>query len=411
MSRFLAYLTILLFTIPICASLLISCANSNYGSIIEKTHAGSLWVLDGTLSKDHQTVVAGNQDGVHSVFSLTTGKLICDLEKTDNDRFLRCSLSPDGNILAAIVYTEDRNSEGRLESSEDELRLYSTETGKILKVIANGHLEHGTVEFSANGDIFGHCQPSLIKLWSSRNGRLLRVIEPKMMKDSDHERALFKISPDGKYVVYHTEKRVDLWSVESGKNIFTIIEKGSSVVAIAFSPDSKTIAFGHKDESICLNSTSSGELIRVINPKTDSSRYPSLFFNLEFSPDGKILAAGEDGGKGAIKLWSVESGELLKDNMFHTQTDPGYSCGVTSLSFSPDGKSLVSFSCGEMKEWNIEKINTSTPVNNQKIESVPAQTDNTISSECTKFVDDSIFTLKHEGQRLQFSPDGKTFVI
>jgi WD40 repeat protein len=52
-----------------------------------------------------------------------------------------------------------------------------------------------------------------------------------------------------------------------------------------------------------------------------------------FSPDGKILASGSDGGE--IGLWEVPTGKAIRKLQAHPWQ-------VTYLSFSPDGKHLAS---------------------------------------------------------------------
>ena len=54
-----------------------------------------------------------------------------------------------------------------------------------------------------------------------------------------------------------------------------------------------------------------------------------------FSPDGRWLASG--GHDGAIKLWEIASGRLLRTLVGHTK-------GVKSIAISPDGSVLASVS-------------------------------------------------------------------
>ena len=70
---------------------------------------------------------------------------------------------------------------------------------------------------------------------------------------------------------------------------------------------------------------------KLLNTLTGHSSYVS---SVCFSPDGKTLASGsfEDN---SIKMWDAGSAKLLN-------TLTGHSSGVKSVCFSPDGKTLAS---------------------------------------------------------------------
>jgi len=67
--------------------------------------------------------------------------------------------------------------------------------------------------------------------------------------------------------------------------------------------------------------------------------------SLDFSPDGRILAAGT--WNGPVRLWQVADGTLLR-------TLNGHTAGVVSVAFSPDGMTLASASLdGTTRLWKI----------------------------------------------------------
>ncbi len=78
-------------------------------------------------------------------------------------------------------------------------------------------------------------------------------------------------------------------------------------------------------------------------------------FSLSFSPDGKLLVSGdcarrESGScvKGRLELWNADTGKLFK-------TLTGHDNRVTSAVFSPDGKYLLSASWDNtVKLWSVE---------------------------------------------------------
>lgn len=67
--------------------------------------------------------------------------------------------------------------------------------------------------------------------------------------------------------------------------------------------------------------------------------------NVAFSPDGKLLAAGNAWYE--VRWWRVADGALLRTVKGHTDS-------VNSVAFSPDGKRLASGSLdGTVKLWRV----------------------------------------------------------
>ena len=68
-----------------------------------------------------------------------------------------------------------------------------------------------------------------------------------------------------------------------------------------------------------------------------------------FSPDGRYLAVGTDGGS-SVQLIDTSSWQVIR-------TFEGHTLAVTSVAFSPDGKILASGSDdGTIKLWDISDL-------------------------------------------------------
>jgi WD40 repeat protein len=73
-------------------------------------------------------------------------------------------------------------------------------------------------------------------------------------------------------------------------------------------------------------------------------------YSVSFSPDGKRIVSG---GYKTVKVWDAQTGQEML-------TLKGHSGGVMSVRFSPDGKRVVSG--GEdstAKVWDISSLDTS----------------------------------------------------
>ena len=195
------------------------------------------------------------------------------------------------------------------------------------------------------------------------------------------------LSPDGKLVVVGAWDWIQWWDVDSGTAPLAQIEHTSTVSSIAFSADGERIAAGMNPYGERLQNGSSDAIVKVWDVATGdelavfeghSDRVGSLEFSPEgdrlatgsgdatvriwdiqhgretfkleghtgwvstvrFSPDGRIVAsAGGDNSDATIRLWDAEIGEEVQ--VIKAHEDHGFSKGVTSLSFSPDGNRLA----------------------------------------------------------------------
>jgi WD40 repeat protein len=114
------------------------------------------------------------------------------------------------------------------------------------------------------------------------------------------------------------------------------------VNSIAVSKDGKLLATGSWDGAARLWSLDDRKLIREIP-------YGGTYVNsVAISPDGTLLATGGSDRDGFVKLWDVGTGALRK-------ALKGHSDAVTSVTFSSDGKRLLSGSYDKTARlWNVD---------------------------------------------------------
>jgi WD40 repeat protein len=148
-------------------------------------------------------------------------------------------------------------------------------------------------------------------------------------------------SPNGKTVVSDGGgKTINIWNLSTGQLTRPIVGYSLSV---AFSPNGKLLAIGNDgdgdgNKTIKILNLSTGQIIHTLY-----GRYGG-FKSVAFSPDGKILASGS--WDGTIKIWNTSTGQLIR-------TLSGDSINVSSVAFSPDGKTLASGGQDKtIKIWN-----------------------------------------------------------
>jgi len=222
---------------------------------------------------------------------------------------------------------------------EDDSITISKVDGTLLKKF-KGHRGGITcVSFSPDGKFIASAgKDGMIKFWAI-DGTLIETIKAHTEKITD-----LSFSPDGKIIASASnDNTIKLWKSD-GVSIKTIdtIEPNS----VSFSPNGKIIASGSTKEKNIKLWSSDGNLLKIF-PEVDP-KFENNNSRVSFSPDGKMLVSTDF--ETTVNLWSID-GKFLRDIEGHNPYR------VWDANFSPDGKTLATAATdGSVKLWDMDRV-------------------------------------------------------
>ena len=238
------------------------------------------------------------------------------------------AFAPKGNVLATACRV--KNTVHR--EDDKTLKLFDLADGKEARGLRWGGRDVQDVAWTKDG--------SGIVAVSLNNGAVLWKVKTRKkiwaVKVSGHALAL---SPDFKQVAIASRKsQVRILDMATGKELRALQGNAqTSVMAVAWSPDGKTICAVVGGTELVLWDAGSGKAMR------DAQIFPKQVHTLAFSGNSKVLAIGD--AEGRLRLIDVASGRILDEVAAHEGA-------LWTVAYSPNGKTLATAGGdGKVKLW------------------------------------------------------------
>lgn len=265
--------------------------------------------------------------------------------------------SPDGGTVAASSYRASTDDGSGDKGDSGCIQLWDMATRRLSTLtLGESDFLPNAVAFSPSGKTLavGSAGSDSVTLWNMATGRVQTTLKREWDFDDDSwswTNAL-TFSPDGKTLAvsgqdYKTggEGQIRLWDLSGRRPVGTALDgrHEGAFFHVAFSPDGRSIAAGG-ESGVRLWDRSNHRVTAL----RDSVTYTNA---VAFSPDSKTLAscdgssyeASASTGRGGIWLWDATTGRTttLAEEI------------VYSVAFCPDGKSLASAGKDGLKVWNV----------------------------------------------------------
>ncbi|MCI0462384.1 MAG: WD40 repeat domain-containing protein [Gemmataceae bacterium] len=331
------------------------------------------------LSADGRLLATGDNGGTRFVWETPTG-VVRLWDAVTGKELLQ--LKGHGNQLASLAFAPG----GKVLASADHHGLV------ILWDVSNGRElcrhEEGAggsqVRFAPDGRLLAVGGQRRLNLYDAASGRPVR----RLLRDADGAGAL-AFAPNGRLLAAcGLRSGPAVWDIDSGKEVLRVEAGAGDRCALAFTADSKRLAFAVRDDStwagrlhLCevatgkevwrvedpfaytglactpegrsLVCSSSDGSVGVLDPLTGREQLPfpahrRALTALAFSPDGRrILAASAER---TFRLWDARTGrEMLR---FTSSPKP-----VVLVTFAPDGKTVISAGSRDriVRLWDAER--------------------------------------------------------
>jgi WD40 repeat protein len=301
------------------------------GVIPEHAPTGSL-----TFTPDGRSLVAGTFDG---------GIDLWDVARHARTAVLQAG-NVSGTVMGAVAVSPDGRTiafGARTGTNTYAVKLWSLASHRVTATAkAPGLADVSSVAFSPNGtQLAASGFDGTVRLWDARSTPVVLGTFAGHRYPVEH----IAFSPDSaKLASASNDGTIALWDTRGT----TLGGVANSAVALAFSPDGKTLALSTAVPGnfvVALYSMPARKLAGLLRV--------SGLAALAFSPDGKTLAVAPANTPGdAVELWNVATRRMTG------QVTTGFTSRINSVAFSPDGTLLAASAVNNttVQVWSTRRL-------------------------------------------------------
>jgi len=233
-----------------------------------------------------------------------------------------------------------------------QILLYDTDTRQLAGIFPYTEGYARSLRFSRNGSLLimgggraGKNGGAIV--WDVKTGR--RITE--VGKEFDQVMSA-DISPDHKRIVIGSpSKKVKVYDTATGEEKYVISKHTEWVMGTAFSPDGVLLATSDRNGNVMVWEAENGGEFYILG------QHKASCVDLSWRADSNLLASCSVDG--TISVWEMNEGKQVKNWAAHGG-------GVQSISFTPDGRIVSAGDDGLVRIWDI---------NGNKLGEAPGQGD------------------------------------